>query len=458
MRCISEWLDNLGLGQYSKAFVQNDIDFSVLPDLTDQDLEKIGVSLGHRRRLLRAIVAVNSADPPTPAVGSPTEHGSTAASLPTSKSSERRQLTVMFVDLAGSTALAGRIDPEDMREVITGYQDAVTGVVPRFEGHVAKYMGDGVLCYFGWPKAHEDDAELAVRAALSVLKAVSGVKTPAGESISARVGIATGLVVVGDLIGKGAVQEEAVIGETPNIAARLQALAAPGQIVIAESTRRLFGDIFELTDLGRHQLKGFPCQISAFGVMSERAVESRFEARASGAVSGMVGREHELALILQRWKLAKAGEGQLVLLSGEAGIGKSRVCRAVLDAIAKEAYTRISCQCSPYHPNSPLFPVIQHLTFSADLLPGDSNDEKLDKLESVLVGAESDTPLIAALIGLDHTSRYGVLTMTPQQQRARTLQALVAQLMPSQEPSQCSSSWRTPIGSMRRRSSSSICA
>ncbi|MBV9983746.1 adenylate/guanylate cyclase domain-containing protein [Bradyrhizobium sp.] len=425
---IPDWLEKLGLGQYARHFAENDVDLEILRDLTDQDLEKIGVtSLGHRRKLLRAIAElreeVERSVPPAAA----------AAAAPIwpdqVDSAERRHVTVMFADLVGSTALSARMDPEDLREVISAYQKCVAATVNPFDGFVAKYMGDGVLCYFGWPRAHEDDAERAVRTALAVAKAVAALKTPGGEPLAARVGIATGLVVVGDLVGEGAAQEEAVVGETPNIAARLQGLASPGQVVVAETTRQLLGDNFELADLGRQHLKGIPDPTSAFAVLGERAVESRFEARASDAVSGMVGRDHELALILERWSQAKAGEGQLMLVSGEAGIGKSRLSRSVVDSIARESHLRIKYQCSPYYTDTPLFPVIRHLILSAGITPEDSNDDKLDKLEATLVNGKSDVALIATMIGLQCETRYGQLNLTPQQQRARTLQALVAELI-----------------------------
>ena len=249
---------------------------------------------------------------------------------------ERRQLTVMFVDLVGSTALSARLDPEEMREVLRAYQNTVTGEIARFDGHVAKLMGDGVLAYFGWPRAHEDDAERAVRAGLAIVEAVGRLSTPAGEPLAARVGIATGLVVVGDLVGEGAAREEAVVGETPNLAARLQEAAAPGAVVVADGTRRLLGEVFELRELGPTRLKGFAQPVSGFQVLGERPADSRFEARRSGRPLPMVGRDQELALVLERWRQAAAGEGQAVLLVGEAGIGKSRLVRAVLDAVAGE--------------------------------------------------------------------------------------------------------------------------
>jgi class 3 adenylate cyclase/predicted ATPase len=423
---IANWLLSLGLQQYEKAFRDNDIDSEVLPKLTAEDLTGIGInSVGHRRKLIEAI-----ADLRTPRTTTVNAESPGVLNQPTHRfyDAERRHLTVMFVDLVGSTVLSGRLDPEDMRTVITRYQNTVAGVVTRFEGHVAKYMGDGVLCYFGWPNAHEDDAERAVRAGLAITAAVKNLETPEGP-LSARVGIATGLVVVGDLIGAGAAQEQAVIGDTPNLAARLQGIALPGQVVLAEPTRRLLGDVFDVTHLGGQSLKGFAGQTPAYGVIGERIAESRFEARASGTMSNMVGRDHELALMLERWKQSKAGEGQLVLLSGEAGIGKSRLTRGMIDAVSAEAHIRVSYQCSPYHSDSPLYPVIQQLTFAAGITPDDDNDDKLDRLEKVLVGAEGDRPLLAALLGLQIEERYGVLSLTPQQQRARTLQALVTQLL-----------------------------
>lgn len=412
---IAQWLTRHGLGQYAETFTENDIDLDVLPDLTDDDLKELGLSLGHRKRLLKA------------AAPAPAEPASVTAPEPLSPDAERRQLTVMFVDLVGSTALSGQLDPEDMRGVITSYQNTVAGVVTRFEGHVAKYMGDGVLCYFGWPHAHEDDAERAVRAGQAIMQAMAGMSSPGGRPLSARAGIATGLVVVGDLIGEGAAQENAVVGDTPNLAARIQGLAEPGQVAVADATRLLLGDMFELADLGGHALKGIDGETRAFAVIGERAVESRFEARSGGSVAQMVGRDHELALMLERWQRTKATEGQLVLLTGEAGIGKSRITRAMIDAVSGEDHIRLNYQCSPYHIDSSLYPAIQHLTFAAGLKPGDSNDEKLDKLEA-LVGREP-APLIAAMMGLDGDQRYGPIDLAPQQQRARTLQALAGQLI-----------------------------
>jgi class 3 adenylate cyclase/predicted ATPase len=421
---IRTWLRDNGFERFADLFEENEIDFDVLPELSDAHLKDLGIPLGPRVKLLKVIKALGaSSDDDLPV----TEKPSPTASTVPSHEAERRQLTVMFVDLVGSTAISSRLDPEEMREVIAAYQNAVADVVTRFEGYVAKYMGDGILCFFGWPRAHEDDAERAVRAALAVMQLLPTVKTPDGESLAARAGIATGLVVVGDLIGEGAAQEEAVIGETPNLAARLQGLAQPGQVVVAAATRHLLFEMFELADLGAQELKGLAGKTPAFAIGAERVVASRFEARSSGSVSAMFGREHELGLLLERWKLSKSGEGQLVLLTGEAGIGKSRLTQAMIDSVMGEPHTRLSYQCSPYHSDSALYPAIQQLTQAAGIAEGDSNDHKLDKLEAVLTGG--DAQLIAALLGLDIEMRYGPLNLEPQQQRLQTLRALTGEVI-----------------------------
>src|SRR3984893_12903238 len=356
---VVAWLRDLGLGQYEGRFRENEIEADVLRDLTEADLEKLGLPLGPRKRILKAIANLGDDDkaPPPTSRGRPRPEGA----------AERRQLTVMFCDLVGSTALSARLDPEDMRHVIRGYQDACSGVVARYDGFLAKFMGDGILAYFGFPHAHEDDAERAVRAGLEIVGVVGTLQIRAMEKIQVRIGIATGLVVVGDLVGQGAAQEQAVVGDTPNLAARLQGIALPDQVVLGESTRRLLGDVFDITHLGGQNLKGIAGQPLAYGVICERIVESRFEARASGTMSNMVGRDHELALLLERWKQSKVGEGQLVLLSGEAGIGKSRLTRGMMDAVSAEAHIRVSNQCSPYHSDSPLYPIIQQLAFAAGI-------------------------------------------------------------------------------------------
>ncbi len=345
---------------------------------------------------------------------------------------ERRQLTVMFCDLVGSTELAARLDPEDLRDIIRTYQSRCADVIGRWDGHVAKYMGDGVLAYFGWPKAHEDDAERAARAGLVLVEAVGHLATPARGPLTARIGIATGMVVVGDLIGEGAAQEQTVVGETPNLAARLQALAEPGSVVISQATRRLLGGLFELADLGPTRLKGFAEPLAAFRVVGEGRAEGRFEALHGERLTPLVGREHELAMLLERWAWARDGDGQVVLLSGEAGIGKSRVIRALRERLGDEPYTPLSCYCSPYHTNSALQPVIGLLERAAQFDRNDPPEAQLAGLEAVLARSsdrlDEALPLLAALLGVPTGERYPALMLTPEVQKRRTLQALVDQL------------------------------
>ena len=325
---IGAWLRSLGLERYEPAFRENEIDWEALPKLTAEDLKDLGVVLGgHRRRLLDAITALGSAkEPPAPARG-PAATGE----------AERRQLTVMFCDLVGSTPLSTRFDPEDLREIVGAYHRCVADTVARFAGFVAKYMGDGVLVYFGYPEAHEDDAERAVRAGLAVIDAVGRLATP--EPLNVRLGIASGLVVVGDLIGEGAAQERGVVGETPNLAARLQGLAAPNTLVIGEATRRQIGGLFDLVELGPQALAGFAEPQPAWRVIGESGMLSRFEALRSGTTP-LVGRDEEVELLTRRWQQAKSGEGRVVLISGEPGIGKSRLTAALSERIEDEPHTR----------------------------------------------------------------------------------------------------------------------
>src|ERR1700758_5511925 len=327
------WLRSLGLEQYEAVFRKNEIDESVLPDLTEDHLRELGFPLGARLKILKAIAALGKHAEAT----SPSADATTPSSAPSAHPedrAERRQVTVMFCDLVGSTALSGRMDPEDLREVISAYQKCVAQTVQRFGGFVAKYMGDGVLVYFGYPQAHEDDAERAVRAGLELVAAIGILKTHA--PLQTRVGIATGLVVVGDLIGSGASQEQAIVGETPNVAARLQGVAEPNSVVMAESTRKLVGYLFELKDLGAKDLKGVEGPVRAWAALRPSSVESRFDALHASGVTELVGREEELELLLRRWSKAKIGEGQVVLLSGEAGIGKSRLIVALLEQLGRD--------------------------------------------------------------------------------------------------------------------------
>ena len=422
MQQIADWLEKLGMSEYAERFAENGIDISVLRDLTDQDLKDLGVLLGHRRKILRAISELSSAAPLTtePAVGTEPKPQDTA---------ERRQVTVMFSDLVGSTALSARMDPEDLREVISAYQKCVTNTVQRFGGFVAKFMGDGVLVYFGYPQAHEDDAERAARAGLELVAAVGDLKTHA--QLQTRVGIATGLVVVGDLIGAGASQEQAIVGETPNLAARLQGVAEPNSVVIAESTRKLLGNLFELGGLGPQELKGVSGPAKAWVALRPASIESRFEALHASRLTELVGREEELDLLMRRWSKAKTGEGQVALLSGEPGIGKSRLTAALLERLAIGPHTRLRYFCSPQHTDSALYPIISQMERAAGFAHDDNAQAKLDKLDALLALSftpQQDAALFAEMLSLPNDGRYPVLELAPQRRRQKTLEALTAQL------------------------------
>ena len=366
----------LGLERYEATFRENEIDEALLPNLTADDLKDLGVGIvGHRRKLLDAIAALcadTKAKAPSALL---------APDIRPKDTAERRQVTVMFSDLVGSTALSARMDPEDLREVISAYQKSVADTVGRFGGFVAKYMGDGVLVYFGYPQAHEDDAERAVRAGLALVAAVGDLKTQ--TALQTRVGIATGLVVVGDLIGSGASQEQAIVGETPNLAARLQGVTEPNSVVIAEITRRLVGNLFELEDLGAQNLKGISGPVRAWTALRPSSVESRFDALHVSGVTELVGRDEEVELILRRWSKAKSGEGQVVLLSGEPGIGKSRLTAALMERLANEPHTRSRYFCSPQHTDSALYPIISQMERAAGFTHDDNTQAKLDSVNQV---------------------------------------------------------------------------
>jgi class 3 adenylate cyclase/predicted ATPase len=423
---VSTWLRDLGLDDYVQAFQANHIDAEVLPRLTADDLTAIGItSVGHRRRLLDAIAAFDQLRAATAA------EPSIVAVRPVE--AERRQLTVLFCDLVGSTELAARLDPEDLREVMRAYQKACACVIGRFEGHLARFLGDGVLAYFSWPRAHEDDAERAVRAGLQLVGDVARLEPRPGMRLQARVGVATGHVVVGDLIGEGVSDRDAVSGDTPNLAARLQALAASGSVVISQATRRLIGGLFELTDLGPQRLKGFAEPLSAWQVEGQGRAEGRFEARHSAGLTPLVGREEEIALLMRRWEQARDGEGQVVLLSGEPGVGKSRLVRELRERLGAEPHDRLTFQCSPYYQTSPLHPVVEHLERAAGFEREDLPEARLAKLEALLARGtdkrDQAVPLIAALLGVPTGGRYSIIDLTPQRQKELTLEALLEQLV-----------------------------
>jgi len=418
---FESWLREIGLERYVQTFRDHAIDADVVADLTDAHLRELGLPLGARLKLLKAVAALKTAEAkPAAAEVAPAAARTDA---------ERRQITVMFSDLVGSTALAARMDPEDLREVIAAYQKCVAATVRRLGGFVAKFLGDGVLVYFGYPQAHEHDAEQAVRAGLELIAAVTALKSPA--ALQARVGIATGLVIVGDLIRSGEAQERGIVGETPNLAARLQAVAGPNTVVIAEGTRRLIGNLFELDDLGPQELKGIAGPVRAWAARRESAVASRFEALHAGGLTALVGREEESELLLRRWSRAKDGEGQVVLLSGEAGIGKSRLTAALLESIAGERHIRLRYFCSPQHTDSALYPAIVQMERVAGLAHDDTPRAKLDKLDALLAQtatAPHDAALIAEMLSLPNDGRYPVLELTPPQRRQKTLDALQAQI------------------------------
>jgi class 3 adenylate cyclase/tetratricopeptide (TPR) repeat protein len=390
VREISQWLKELGMSEYAQCFAKNRIDFNALRDLTDQDLKDIGVVLGDRRKILRAISALASAAPTLPPIERmEPNHQETA---------ERRQITVMFSDLVGSTALSARMDPEDLREVISAYQKCVAETISGFGGFVAKYMGDGALVYFGYPQAHEDDPERAVRAALELVAAVGALKPSLPVPLQTRVGIATGLVVVGDLIGFGQAQERGIVGETPNLAARLQGVAEPDTVVIAESTRRLIGNLFELQDLGVQDLKGIAGPVRGFAALRASSVESRFEAMRASNLTPFVGREDELETLLGLWRLAKHGNGQVAVISGEPGIGKSRLAVVLQERLRDEPHLRFRYYCAPYSSASPLYPIINTLERSAGFERSDSPERRAAKLDFMLQPFAADKGVSRALI------------------------------------------------------------
>ena len=427
---ITKWLDGLGLDQYAATFAAQQIDYAILPELTDEDLKELDIPLGPRKKLLKAIAHLE------PESELPEALSDDSASSSGFTEAERRQLTVMFCDLVGSTELSQQLDPEDLRDVNRAYQDACKAAIERYEGYVARYMGDGVLTYFGYPQAHEDDAERAIHAGLSVIVAMDELNETFGDKLGVRlgvrVGIATGPVVVGDLIGEGASQESAVVGETPNLAARLQGLASTNKVVIASSTYDLAGGSFEYKDLGSHEVKGIAELVQVWQVVAPSAAESRFEAQHRMGVTPLVGREHEIGLLMERWQYAKEGEGQVTLLSGEPGIGKSRVSEILRERAAKDDPIRLRYQCSPYHTNSVLHPVIEQLERAAGIKSEDSSKTRLEKLESLISQATQEidvvVPLFASLLSIPVEGRYPPLEMTPERQKEATLDALVSQM------------------------------
>jgi class 3 adenylate cyclase len=418
---IADWLASLGMAEYAKRFAENHIDAGVLRDLTDQDLKDLGVSsLGHRRKMLRAIGELRGPAPARTASGPRPQDGA-----------ERRQLTVMFCDLVGSTALSTRLDPEDLREILSAYHRHCAEVIVKSGGFVARYMGDGVLAYFGYPQAHEDDAERAVRAGLVLAGADTKANVGSGPALQMRVGIATGLVVVGDFIAGDPSHECEVVGETPNLAARLQALAEPDTVVIDSNTRRLLGHLFEYRTLGPLSVKGFDEPVAVWQVARVSAVESRFEALRA-TTTPLIGRDEEIDLLLRCWDQAKRGDGCVVLVAGEAGIGKSRIAETILERFSNEPHTRLRYFCSPHHQHSALYPSITQIERAAGFRRNDTDEQRLDKLEAALAEGTTDlseaVPLLADLLSIPTGNRYPALDLTPQRRKEKTLRAQLAQV------------------------------
>jgi class 3 adenylate cyclase/tetratricopeptide (TPR) repeat protein len=426
---VGSWLRALGFQRYEAAFVENAIDSDVLAELTEGDLEKLGIPLGDRKRLIRAIREMRPGSPSAFITSGAEED--THTGQPRGAAAERRHLTVMLCDLVGSTALSARLDPEDMRAVMDAYHAACARIVQSCDGFLGDFRGDGILAYFGYPRAHEDDAERTVRAGLDIIAAVARLETRAAEPLAVRIGIATGLVMVGELSGDGALWEHAVVGDAPNVAARLQALAAPGSVVVADSTRRLLGGLFRLRDIGRHEVKGFAEPLAAWAVDGVSASESRFDAVHISAPTDLIGRENEINFLLERQRLAWKGEGQIVLISGEPGIGKSRLAAGLAKRVAGVPHTRLTYQCSPHYANSALRPFIAQLERSAGFRADDTSEQRLDKLEAILaIGAsrvQAVAPFFAVLMSLPFGKRYPPLELSATQQRRRILAAFLDQ-------------------------------
>ena len=378
--------------------------------MTEGDLEKLGIPLGDRKRLIKAIKSsILAASPPAPITNA--EGQTTRTGQPHAAVAERRQLTIMICDLVGSTALSARLDPEDMSAVLLAFQSTCSRIVASYDGFIGDFRGDGILAYFGYPRAHENDAERSVRAGLDIVASVARLQTQAAEPLAVRVGIATGLVVVGE----GELRAHAIVGDAPNLAARLQSLAEPGKIVVAASTRRLLGKLFRLTDLGRHQAKGFSKAIEAWAVEGVSDSGSRFEAVRMAGLTDLIGREDQLDLLLERQRLAWTGAGQIVLISGEPGVGKSRLAIALAERSRGTPCTHLHYQCSPNHANSVLYPVISHFERAARFKADDTPEQRLDKLENLLAleapRLQAVAPLMASLLSIPFGRRYPELTL-----------------------------------------------
>jgi class 3 adenylate cyclase/tetratricopeptide (TPR) repeat protein len=421
MGSVRQWLEARGFGEYVEAFEREQLDLEALLHLTADDLKDLGLPMGPRLKLLAAIRSLRE--------GRAEPEADTSAASRSGARAERRQLTVMFCDLVDSTRLAEMLDPEELRELMRAYQTACAQAVARYEGHVAQYLGDGLMVYFGWPKAHEDDAERSVRAGLEMIEAIK--RVAAREPLRARIGIATGQVVVGETGAGDASVPKMAVGETPNLAARMQGRAAPGEILVSDTTRRLLAGAFDLEDRGSHALKGFADPVRVWRVCRESRSLDRFAAARAGRLQPLVGRASELALLAERWQQAIEGEGQVVLLCGEPGVGKSRITHALRQRIAGTPHAWIQYQCSPFFSDSALHPVIEQLKRAAGFTDEASAEERLSRLEALIErsgGAPAEElALLAALLSLP-LARYPALKLSPQQLKARTIETIAGQL------------------------------
>jgi class 3 adenylate cyclase len=418
---IGDWLRNLGLGQYEAAFRENGVNAEVLCHLTADDLKELGVTaVGHRRQLLIAIARLRDDAASAQPVGQTENHRTLLSAT------ERRQITVLFCDIVGSTPLSTGLDPEELREILSAYQASVAAAVVGEQGYIARFVGDGVLAYFGWPNPDEAHAESAVRAALAIIEAIRP------QRLAVRIGIATGLVVTGDLAGAGNAQTVTAVGETPNLAARLQGLAQPDTVVVSEATRLQLGHMFELEDLGLIALKGFGKPVRAWRILRDTGAVSRSEVIYETRPTPLVDREDELDLLLRRWQKAKNGEGRVVLLAGEAGIGKSRLLATLEECLAGEPHVSLRYFCSPHHQDSPLYPLITRMEREAGFVRSDTIEDRLSKLKAFLAPSAptaEEVALFASLLSIPTEGRYPVLALSPQQWKVRMFTAIQQRLI-----------------------------
>lgn len=417
MKDVGAWLKGLGLGHYAKAFAENGVDARLLPELSNDDLKDLGVArLADRKAILRAIEHLSERTETTPSI----------------RNAERRQLTVMFCDLVGSTEFSSRLDPEDYRAVICSWQDLSAEVVERCGGKIAKQLGDGLLVYFGYPMAHEDDSERALRAGLDLVRAIGDMSVVDGERLAVRIGIATGLVVVGDLIGRRVSEADAVLGDVPNLAARLQSAAFPDTVFSSDATRRLAAGAFAFRDLGRLDLKGLPEPVRAWQVLRAQETETRFEARTAGKVTSLVGRRDELDLLMAQWRKATRSKGQAVLLTGEPGIGKSRLCQALQEEIHHSPYRRLSFQCSQHNADRAFHPFASQLRMAARIDPYATVEESLNALRQYSsrsgIPIEEDLPALRALLSIPESDRLTEPVFSSQLLKEQIFRALLRQL------------------------------